>query len=111
MHSANIHDTLAGKEVLKATIEKYRSIEGISVDVDYRKITENFIINELKKIISIAERISTQWVVLAKRWVVERTFSWFNLYRRLSKDYEITTQSAEAFAMIAHLAVLIKKLV
>jgi putative transposase len=26
--------------------------------------------------------------VLPKRWVVERTFSWFGRYRRLSKDYE-----------------------
>ena len=28
------------------------------------------------------------FAVLPKRWIVERTFAWFGLYRRLSKDYE-----------------------
>jgi putative transposase len=34
------------------------------------------------------------------RWVVERTFGWFNRYRRLSKDYEHTTTSSEAWIYI-----------
>jgi putative transposase len=28
------------------------------------------------------------FVILPKRWIVERTFGWFGKYRRLSKDYE-----------------------
>ena len=28
------------------------------------------------------------FVVIPKRWIVERTLGWFNRYRRLSKDYE-----------------------
>ncbi len=31
--------------------------------------------------------------VLPKRWVVERTFGWLNLQRRLSKDYEAFTET------------------
>jgi putative transposase len=34
------------------------------------------------------------------RWVVERTFGWFNRYRRLSKDYEHTLKSSEALIYI-----------
>jgi putative transposase len=34
------------------------------------------------------------------RWVVERTFGWFNRYRRLSKDYEHSTTSSEAWISI-----------
>ena len=34
------------------------------------------------------------------RWVVERTFGWFNRYRRLSKDYEHTLKSSEAWIYI-----------
>jgi putative transposase len=34
------------------------------------------------------------------RWVVERTFGWFNRYRRLSKDYEHNPKSSEAWIYI-----------
>jgi putative transposase len=34
------------------------------------------------------------------RWIVERTFGWFNRYRRLSKDYEHTLKSSEAWIYI-----------
>jgi len=34
------------------------------------------------------------------RWIVERTFGWFNRYRRLSKDYEHNTRSSEAWIYI-----------
>jgi putative transposase len=35
------------------------------------------------------------WVLLPKRWIVERTFGWWGRYRRLSKDYEATCESSE----------------
>lgn len=35
------------------------------------------------------------------RWVVERTFGWFNRYRRLSKDYEHNPKSSEAWIYIS----------
>lgn len=44
------------------------------------------------------------FVVLPKRWVVERTFAWLCKNRRLSKDYEFVPDSSEAmirWAMIA----------
>jgi transposase len=39
--------------------------------------------------------------VLPKRWVVERTFSWIDQNRRMSKDYERLTESSEAFIYVA----------
>jgi len=38
---------------------------------------------------------------LPKRWIVERTFSWLSQNRRLSKDYERTPESSEAFIYVA----------
>jgi putative transposase len=41
------------------------------------------------------------FLLLPKRWIVERTFGWFNRYRRLSKDDEYLTQTSEAMLRVA----------
>jgi putative transposase len=41
------------------------------------------------------------FVLLPRRWVVERTFGWFGRYRRLSKDYERLTDTSETMILIA----------
>jgi putative transposase len=45
------------------------------------------------------------FVVLHRRWLVERTFAWLGNYRRLSKDYEFSVYSADAtiYAAMTHL--------
>ena len=44
------------------------------------------------------------------RWQIERTFGWFNFFRRLSKDYEKTTTSAAAFIILALANVMLAKI-
>ena len=53
--------------------------------------------------LEIVRRSDTQkgFVVLPRRWVVERTFGWLNNFRCLSKDYEFRTDSSEAFIFLA----------
>jgi len=41
--------------------------------------------------------------VIPRRWGVERNFAWLGRYRRLSKDWEKTIQSAESWLLIAHI--------
>ena len=50
------------------------------------------------------------FVVQPKRWIVERTFGWLNRSRRLSKDYERTTESAHAFVQIAMINLMVRRL-
>jgi putative transposase len=50
------------------------------------------------------------FVVLPKRWVVERTFAWLGRYRRHSKDYERTTESSEAMIYISMIQLMSRRL-
>jgi transposase len=46
-------------------------------------------------------RRSEGFVVLPRRWVVERTFSWFGRNRRLAKDFENLAETLANFVTIA----------
>ena len=111
VHAANTHDSVAGCTVFESTLQKYPTLEGVCADAGYRnKTMEVLVKGVLQKTIEISVRIVPGWAVLAKRWVVERTFVWFNHFRRLSKDYEIAVKSAENVIMIAHSMTLMKRL-
>jgi putative transposase len=109
VHEANKHDSPAACEVLEQAVKKHPTIEGFSADQGYRKTAKEYVEIVLKKTMEISAKISDGWAVIAKRWVVERTFSWFNGYRRLSKDYEISVTTAENFAYIAHAMLLLNR--
>ena len=109
VHAANVHDTTAGGRVFAKALNRYPSILGVCADAGYRKTFE-VAVAELGRSVDISERIKpNEWQILPKRWRVERTFAWMNNSRRLSKDYEITTKSAENMTMISHVATLIKR--
>jgi len=50
------------------------------------------------------------FVLLPKRWVVERTFAWLGRWRRLSKDYEYETTSAEAWVQVSAVGHMLRKM-
>ena len=93
VHAANIHDTKSGILVFRETMKKYSTIKGGMADMGYRKTFVETVKAEFGITIDISARINHEFELEAKRWVVERTLSWLNHSRRLSKDYEITTSS------------------
>jgi putative transposase len=50
------------------------------------------------------------FVVLPRRWVVERTFSWISQNRRMSKDYERLAATSEAFIYVAMSRLMVRRL-
>jgi len=50
------------------------------------------------------------FVVLPKRWIVERTFAWLARYRRTNRDHEKTTLSSEAFVHLAMIRIMARRL-
>jgi transposase len=50
------------------------------------------------------------FVVLPKRWVVERTLAWLNRCRRLAKHWECRTRKARAFLLLASIRLMVRRL-
>ena len=53
---------------------------------------------------------ATGFVVLPRRWVVERTFAWVGRYRRLSKDYEQLPETSGAMMYAAMVHIMLRRL-
>lgn len=52
-----------------------------------------------------------RFVLLPKRWVVERTFGWLMNHRRLVRDYELKAKTAETMIYIAMIRNMLRRLV
>ena len=72
--------------------------------IDWAKLTHDLEIEIIKK------KEQHKFVVLPKRWMVERTFSWLLRNRRLRADYERLKQSAESMIYISMTRLMVKRL-
>jgi len=61
------------------------------------------------EIVKRSDRIKG-FVVLPKRWIVERTIGWINRCRRLAKDWENLNRNALAFLKLASIRLMLRKL-
>jgi len=64
-----------------------------------------------RRLLVVARPVGTKgWVLLPKRWVVERTFAWLLRYRRHSRDYERRTESSEAMIYVSMIHLMARRL-
>ena len=107
------------RQGLKALINQW-FIKGVCrfrklwVDAGYRSEALRKWVADLKKThkidLEVTDHEGKGFQVVAKRWVVERAFSWLLGYRRNSKDYEVLTRNSEAMIQITMISILIKRL-
>ena len=112
--AADVQDRDALAPVLKDVHRKSPFVTMAFVDSGYQGDEAQRAAFEASRIaITVVKRTDKQikgFMVLPKRWVVERTFGWVNRARRLSKDFEATLDSALAWLQIALAFLIIRRL-
>lgn len=112
VHAASMQELAGAKEVFaKLDHELVSSLKKVWADGAYTGTLIDWVKETLDVILEIVKRDKQQtgFVVLPKRWVVERTFAWLGRYRRLSKDYEHCTKSSEAMIYLASIDMMLKR--
>ena len=61
------------------------------------------------EIVKRSDRVK-RFIVLPRRWVVERTLAWLNRCRRLSKDWESLNHRARPFLLMASIRLMVRRL-
>lgn len=112
VHAANIQDRDGAKQVLSKLKGRFPRLSLIWADGGYVGKLIDWVLHFGGWVLEIVKHNDQArgFRVLPRRWVVERTFSWFGKYRRLSKDYESLTDSSEAMITVAMINLLVHRL-
>ena len=90
---------------------RFRRLKRIWVDGGYSGTFVYWARRTFGRIVEVVKRSDLhRFVVLPRRWVVERTFGWLGKYRRLSKDYETLPSSSETMIYLAMINLMIHRL-
>ncbi len=111
VHAADIQDRDGAKGVLKHSRARFPFVERVFADGGYAGKLVAWTKDKANISIEIVRRepYMKGFVVIRKRWVVERTFAWIMKCRRLVRDYEQLPAVAETLITIAASATLIRR--
>ncbi|WZP00941.1 transposase [Isosphaeraceae bacterium EP7] len=115
VHAASIQDRDGARLVLAPLRHRFMRLRLIVADgIDNGGIAEWVHAlrgrNRLRLEIKAKRPGADKFEPIAFRWRVERTFAWLGRNRRLSKDYEATTASSEAFVKLAMIHLMARRL-
>jgi putative transposase len=112
VHSAGIQDRDGAKLVLERGKSLWPRLQLVWADGGYAGKLVDWTWSVCGWILQIVKRSDDAkgFVVLPRRWVVERTFAWLSNYRRLSRDYEFRPETGEAMAQVAMIHVMLRRL-
>lgn len=109
---ADIQDRDGAPDLIERCWDAYPSLSRLFADGGYAGQKLEAAIAHLDRLaIEIVKRSDARrFVVLPRRWVVERTIAWLNRCRRLAKDWEATIASSEAWLIIASIRRMTRRL-
>jgi len=113
VHPADLQDRDGARLVLdRRTRRRFPFIERIFADANYQgsKLATALTRTGTWTIEVVKRDELHRFVVLPKRWIVERTLAWISRYRRLAKDFERHARKAAAFVRLAMIRLMLRRL-
>lgn len=111
VHAGDVQDRDGAELVLGEIAGRFKRLKKLWADGGYSGELVKDAKRWYKRVIEIVKRSDAgKFVVLPKRWIVERTFAWLGKYRRLSKDYETNPQSSETMIRLAMINLMLHRL-
>jgi len=100
---ASVQDRDGAKALLEPLKDRLPRFSHLWADGSYAGALVEWVKETLGWTLEVVKKPDDQkgFVVLKRRWVVERTLAWIGKYRRMSKDYEASTSSGEVLIYIA----------
>jgi transposase len=125
VHEGNIADRDGAKLLLRKAAEKLPRMEKVWADRGYNGKLGQWMKEQLGWTLEIVKP-PRRWVrvplgeepppyprgfiVLPRRWVIERTFAWIVRNRRMSRDYEFLAETTEALVYVAMIRLMVRRL-
>lgn len=112
VHAASVQDRDGARLAINRLGARYPRLRLMWADGGYAGKLVEWVAVTFVWVLEIVRRPDnlTQFAVLRKRWIVERTFGWIGRYRRHSKDYEYLPESSEAMILIAMINLMLHRL-
>ena len=112
VHAANVQDRDGAKLVLAKAHGSFPELRLIWADGGYAGKLIDWCMRVCGWVLEIVRRSDAAkgWVLLPRRWVVERTFGWLSQCRALAQDYEFHPQTSEALIQVAMIHLMLRRL-
>jgi transposase len=114
VHAADVHDSEGGTWLMATLFGLYPFLRKLFADSAYRGA--KFQAAATRAVAKLEVEIVTRgdagkgFIVLPKRWIVERSIAWLNRCRRLAKDWECRNRNGLAFLRLASIRLMLRKL-
>lgn len=112
VHPGDVQDRDGARELLRTARRSFPFIKRIFADAGYQGPKMAKVVADTGRwtIEIVKRRDAHRFVVLPKRWIVERTFAWISRNRRLARDFERYARTVVAFIRLAMIRLMLKRL-